>query len=252
MTAAPETRTVTASPIPDPRAAHPETRRPRITALICTLNEEHHLPEVLLALPGWLDEVLIVDGHSTDGTERVARTLCPRARFVLQPGKGKGVAMRYGFREARGDIIVTLDADGTTDPVDLPRFIAPLLGPDGVDFVKGSRFKGILPRRKPLHRIIGNWIITLTFDVLFARPYTDLCSGYNAFWKGAIERVDLETDDWFQEEPRMHCRVRRAGLRVTEVAHEDRGRVHGESKQPAWKSGFGAWRTVVQERFRWA
>ncbi len=218
-----------------------------ITALICTLNEEENLPHVLPKLPKWVDEVLIVDGHSTDGTVEAIRRLRADAKVISQPGRGKGDALKYGIEHASGDIIVTLDADGTTDPEDMPRFVQPLL--TGYDFVKGSRFALSRPVGKPRHRIFGNWVIVTTHNILYRTDYTDLCAGYNAFWKRAIARVDLSgwTD---QEEPLLNARVRKAGLKVIEVGHHDRGRTGGETKQPSWRQGSGAVRTVIRERFR--
>ena len=79
--------------------------RPTVTALICTLNEAETLPDMLPAIPDWTHEVLVVDGHSTDQTREVVRELRPNARFVLQPGTGKGDALKYGIQQASGDII---------------------------------------------------------------------------------------------------------------------------------------------------
>lgn len=218
-----------------------------ITALICTLNEEENLPHVLPKLPKWVDEVLIVDGHSTDGTVEAIRRLRADAKVLSQPGRGKGDALKYGIEQANGDIVVTLDADGTTDPEDMPRFVQPLL--TGYDFVKGSRFALSRPAGKPRHRIFGNWVIVTTHNILYRTNYTDLCSGYNAFWKRAIARVDLS--GWTnQEEPLLNARVRKAGLKVAEMSHHDKGRIGGETKQPSWRQGSGAVRTVIRERFR--
>jgi glycosyltransferase involved in cell wall biosynthesis len=218
-----------------------------ITALICTLNEEETLPHVLPQIPDWVDEVLLVDGYSTDDTVTVANKLRPGVRIVHQPGRGKGDALKCGIEQAHGDIIVTLDADGTTDPADMPRFVEHLLR--GYDFVKGSRFALSRPVGKPRHRIFGNWVIVTAYNILYRTSYTDLCSGYNAFWKQAIAHVDLSgwTD---QEEPLLNARVRKAGLKVIEVGHHDKGRTGGETKQPSWRQGSGAIRTVIRERFR--
>jgi len=218
-----------------------------ITALVCTLNEEETLPHVLPRIPDWVDEVLLVDGHSTDKTVTVAKRLRPNVRIVHQPGRGKGDALKCGIEQAHGDIIVTLDADGTTDPADMPRFVEPLLR--GYDFVKGSRFALSRPAGKPRHRVFGNWVIVTAYNILYRTNYTDLCSGYNAFWKQAIARVDLS--GWTnQEEPLLNARVRKAGLKVIEVGHHDKGRTGGETKQPSWRQGSGAVRTVIRERFR--
>ena len=218
-----------------------------ITVLICTLNEEESLPHVLPPIPDWVDEVPLVNGRSTDSSATVAKRLRPDVRIVHQSGRGKGDALKYGIEQASGDIIVTLDADGPTDPEDMPRFVEPLLR--GYDFVKGSRFALSRPEGKPRHRVFGNWVIVTTHKIPYRTNYTDLCSGYNAFWKQAIARVDLSgwTD---QEEPLLNARVRKADLKVVEVGHHDKGRIGGDSKQPSWRQGFGAIRTIVRERFR--
>src|SRR5688500_16912424 len=97
--------------------------RPRVTArgarvreVIPARNEAPNLPHVLPKSPAWVDEVILVDGRSTDGTVAAARQLYPDIRVVDQEGRGKGAALRAGFAAASGDIVVMLDADGSTDP----------------------------------------------------------------------------------------------------------------------------------------
>jgi hypothetical protein len=143
--------------------------------------------------------------------------------------------------------VVTVDADGQTDPAELGQFVEAIQR--GYDFAKGTRFRRLISSARPLHRVIGNWLITLAFDLLFLRPYTDVCSGFNAFRKNAIESVDLEYRDGLADEPLLHCRVAKAGLRVLEVSHQDLPRIAGDSKAPSWRQGFGAVRTIVRERF---
>ena len=222
--------------------------KPKITALICTLNEEENLPHVLPKIPEWVGEVLLVDGHSTDNTVEIAKKLRPDIRILYQSGRGKGDALRCGIKNASGDIIVTLDADGSTDPDEMSKFIKPLV--NGYDFVKGSRFIKGSAKNKPPHRVLGNLIIVLTFDLLFLRAYTDLCSGYNAFWKKAMERVNLYSPDGFENEPLISTRVTKAGLKVIEVGHFDQGRVKGEVKELSWRQGFKAIKAILRERFR--
>ena len=220
---------------------------PNVTVLICTLNEEENLPHVLPRIPEWVDEVILVDGHSTDRTVEVAKKLRPDIKILYQPGKGKGDALRYGIKHASGDLIVTLDADGATPPVEMFRFIKPLL--DGYDFAKGTRFIKGSTERKPWYRILGNFIITLVFDILFLKRYTDLCSGYNAFWEKSIERINLDSRDGFENEPLIHARVVKAGLKVIEVGYKERARISGEIKERSWRQGTKAIKTILRERF---
>jgi len=110
----------------------------RVSAIIPTYNEAANLPYLLPHLPRWLHEVIIVDGRSTDDTVAVARELLPDVKVVLEPEKGKGIALRRGFQEATGDILVMMDADGSMNPAEIGLFVRQLR--DGADFVKGSRF----------------------------------------------------------------------------------------------------------------
>ena len=224
-----------------------EITRPRITALICALNEEENLQHVLPRIPDWVDEVILVDGHSSDNTVEVAKKLRPDIRILCQRDKGKGNALRYGFQEARGDIIVTLDADGQTDPEDIPRFIEPLL--NGYDFAKGSRLVHGRPPRMPFHRWIGNRVLTISSNLLHGTRYTDICSGYNAFWKSALGRVKLSSEG-FEMEQEMLVKAKKAGLRVAEVEYCDLGRISGESKISDIKQGLIDWLVIIKERFR--
>lgn len=217
---------------------------PRVSVIICTLNEEQNLPQVLPKIPDWVDEVLIVDGHSTDGTVEVAKQLCPRAKVLYQPSRGKGDALKYGIEQATGDIIVTLDADGSTSPSEIPDFISPLL--DGYDFVKGSRFLGRRPVM-PLSRRFGNRILAITTNILYGTSYTDVCSGYNAFWKKAWAKIKFP--DQFGYEPMILIRAKKAYLKLIEITTIDNGRVNGISKLPNWQQGFGAFKAILREKF---
>ena len=219
-----------------------------MTVLICTMNEAENLPHVLPKIPDWVDEVLLVDGHSIDGTVEIARQLRPDIRIVYQPGRGKGDALRHGIQEAKGEIIITLDADGQTDPSEIGKFVEAILS--GYDFAKGTRFRRIVSAARPLHRIIGNWLITLVFDLLFLRTYTDLCSGYNAFKRSAIQTLNLTYPNGLADEPLLHCRAAKAGLRVIEVPHRDCPRIAGASKAPSWRQGITAISTILRERLR--
>ena len=231
-----------------PRSLEAEAGNVNISVVIPTLNEAANLPHVFSRLPEGLFEVILVDGHSTDSTIDVARALLPDVRVVLQRGKGKGNALACGFAAARGDIIVMLDADGSTDPAEIPAFIAPLL--DGADFAKGSRFArggtshDITPIRK-----LGNKALNGTVNVLFGTRYTDLCYGYNAFWTRCLPHMNV-TCDGFEVETLINVRVAQAGLEIREVPSIERERLFGESKLNAWRDGRRVLRTIVTERFR--
>lgn len=223
------------------------TQKPKITVLICTLNEESNLHHVLPKIPEWVDEVLLVDGHSSDKTVEVANKLRPDIHILYQPEKGKGDALKYGFKHAQGDIIVTIDADGATDPQEMPKFIEPLL--KGYDFAKGSRFLRRHALNMPLYRRFGNWVLVIAVNILHGTRYTDICSGYNAFWKKALERVELSSDG-FELEQEMNVKIKKVGLKVIEVPCNDMGRLSGGSKVHPFRQGLKDLITIIWECFR--
>src|ERR1700692_2869554 len=111
---------------------------PLISVIIPTRNEAQNLHHVLPCIPSIVSEVILVDGHSTDNTIEVAQQLLPTISIIKQGGIGKGDALRAGIAAATGDIMVMLDADGSADPSEIPRFVRALMA--GYDFAKGSRF----------------------------------------------------------------------------------------------------------------
>ena len=221
--------------------------KPKISVLICTLNEGMTIANVISRVPNWVDEVVLVDGHSTDNTVDEARQSRPDIRVVYQPGKGKGDALKCGVQQAIGDIIVTLDADGQTNPEEMPNFIEPLLG--GHDWVRGSRLAHGRPANMPWHRWFGNKVLAITSNILHGTRYSDICSGYNAFWREAFQRLDLSYDG-FEMEQQMLVKIKKAGLRVVEVACHDAGRAGGVTKTRDIKQGFVDWFVIIKERFR--
>lgn len=220
---------------------------PKITVVIPALNEAYNLPHVLPRIPSIVDEVLLVDGHSTDNTTIVAKKLLPNIRLVQQDGKGKGNALICGIREATGDIIVTLDADGSMDPEEIPRFIQPLL--KGYDFVKGSRFlRGGGTTDMERHRVFGNWIFVTLVNILYKGNYSDLCYGYNAFRQKSLAGVDIASDG-FEIETEINIKVLRAGLKVAEVPSFEKTRINGTSNLRSFKDGWRILKTILRCRF---
>jgi len=216
--------------------------------VIPTLNEAANLPHVLTRIPEIVDEVVIVDGHSIDDTIAVARAVQPRARVILQDGRGKGNALACGFAVASGDIIVMLDADASTDPAEIPNFVSALLA--GSDFAKGSRFAtGGSSADLTTVRAFGNRVLGRSVNLLFRTRYTDLCYGYNAFWRHCLPYMNVNCDG-FEVETQMAIRIARAGLVVTEVASVEHERLYGESKLNAARDGTRVLRTILRERLR--
>jgi hypothetical protein len=217
-----------------------------VSVVIPVFNEAENLPHVLPRLPAWVTEVVIVDGLSTDDTIKMARTLLPTALIVLQHGHGKGDALACGFAAAHGDIIVMLDADGSTDPGEIPQFVQALR--DGADFAKGSRCidRGGSEDISRL-RAAGNKVLTNLVNLLYGTHYTDLCYGYNAFWTRCLPYMHLDCDG-FAVETQMHARVARAGLRVSEVPSMEHKRINGDSNLRTFRDGWRVLRMIIRER----
>ena len=130
--------------------------RPRVSVIIPALNEERNLPFVAAKMPEDVDEIVFVNGNSVDNTAVVARELWPDGVHVAQTRKGKGNALACGFEAASGDIIVMIDADGSTDPQEIPSYVGALVA--GADFAKGSRFiQGGGSADITHFRRLGNW-----------------------------------------------------------------------------------------------
>ncbi|MDO8715191.1 MAG: sugar phosphate nucleotidyltransferase, partial [Dehalococcoidales bacterium] len=232
-----------ASPIPDMALIFP-----RVTVIIPALNEAANLPHVLPRIPHTVAEVLVVDGHSTDNTAAVALSLHPKVRIVCQKGKGKGDALRCGFAEARGDFIVTMDADGSTRPEEMSRFLEPLC--DGHDVAKGTRFKGgggssDLER----HRVFGNWALARLTNLLHGTSYSDVTYGYNAFRRPCLDKVELNGPG-FTIETEMAIKLKKAGLRIIEVPSYEDSRISGTGKLRSVQDGWLIFKIIVSEFFR--
>jgi glycosyltransferase involved in cell wall biosynthesis len=221
---------------------------PRVSVVIPTLNEALNLPLVLADIPESVHEIVIVDGLSTDGTPDVARAVRPDATIVLQTGRGKGDALRCGFEVASGDILVMLDADGSANPAEIPRFVQALL--DGADFAKGSRFcdDGGSSDLTALRRF-GNRVLSGTVNTLFRTSYSDLCYGYNAFWRHCLPAMSVDCAG-FEIETLINIRVGRAGLNVQEVPSFERDRIYGQSNLRTFRDGGRVLRTILRERIR--
>jgi glycosyltransferase involved in cell wall biosynthesis len=234
---------------PDPAVVpNPILSAVRVSVVIPALNEEKNLPHVFERLPREVAEVLLVDGNSTDDTVAVATRLWPGIVVVPQQRQGKGDALACGFRAATGDVIVMLDADGSTDPAELPRFVAALLA--GADFAKGTRFVtgGGSADLTPLRRL-GNWALSRVVNTMWRIDYSDLCYGYNAFWRRHLDDV-LPDCSGFEVETLINIRAARAGLKIVEVPSFESNRVHGTSNLHARRDGLRVLRTILAERIR--
>lgn len=232
---------------------------PRVSVVIPALNEARNLPHVLARIPASTHEIILVDGHSTDGTAEIARKLLPDIRIVKQSRNGKGNAIACGFAVATGDVIAMIDADGSADPGEIPAFVNALI--EGADFAKGTRFApGGASDDITRFRRTGNWMLTNFFNICYRRHYSDLCYGLNVFWRDHVPALGLDATtpapsdskrrmwgDGFEIETIIHVRVAKAGLAVTEVPSHEHKRIHGVSNLNAFGDGYRVLRAILIE-----
>lgn len=218
---------------------------PHISVVIPALNEAQNLQYVLPYIPLIISEVILVDGYSTDETVEVAQRLLPTIRIVEQTGKGKGNALREGFAACTGEIIVMLDADGSANPGGISHFVEALLA--GNDFAKGSRFikGGCSDDITPVRRL-GNQLLSKLTNVLFRTHFSDLCYGYNAFWKYCLDHVEVDSDG-FEIETLINLRMHKAGLKIVEVPSFEHRRIFGTSKLRTFRDGRRVFKTILKE-----
>ena len=234
---------------------------PRVSVVVPALNEARNLPHVFARMPPNIHEVILVDGHSVDGTVTVARQLRPDVRVLGQTRTGKGNALACGFAAATGDIIAMVDADGSADPGEIPQFVKALL--NGADFAKGTRYAyGGGSSDLTRLRGAGNHALTAFFNLCYRRDYTDLCYGFNVFWRRHAPTLGLDATsspppgggrlwgDGFEVETLIHVRAAKAGLLITEVPSFEHSRIHGVSNLNAFRDGLRVLRTIFAERRR--
>lgn len=217
-----------------------------ISVVIPTRNEARNIAWVLERIDPIVDEVIIVDGLSTDDTIAVARAVRPDVVVIDHPVPGKGEAVRAGLNAATGDLVVMLDADGSMDPAELRRFVEELAA--GADLVKGSRFlPGGGTTDMTMLRKFGNAVLVRTTNVLLGTAYTELCYGYMAFRRSRVHELELQRPG-FEIETEIVVKAHRAGLEVREIPSFESPRRHGYSNLHTFRDGWRVLRTLFLER----
>ncbi len=218
---------------------------PTVSVVIPVKNEARNLPAVLASLPGWINEVVLIDGQSVDDTVGVAKECYPDIKIIRQLGTGKGDALLTGFAACTSDIIVMIDGDGSTDGAEIVRFVAALLA--GADYAKGSRFANCGASDDiTLHRRLGNRVLCGLANLALGTRYTDLCYGYNALWARHVPKLRLNCMG-FEIETMMNIRAARAGLRVQEIPSHERRRIYGTSNLRVVVDGWRILKVIVAE-----
>jgi len=219
--------------------------RPRVSLIIPALNEADGLRSILPRIPSVVDELIIVDGRSSDDTLEVVAQLAPTAQVVRQTRSGKGDALKTGLLIATGDVIITMDADGSMNPEDIGEFVARLEA--GCDFVKGSR---VLPGAGSADftrlRRAGNTWLTQIANAIFGSAYTDLTFGFNGYWRSTVAHLGRLADG-FEFEIQLALRAATVGMRTGEVPTYEPCRVGGESKLHPMRDGWAILKIILAE-----
>ncbi len=202
----------------------------KISIIIPTRNEEGMINEIINGCRPYADELLVVDGHSTDRTREIAESA--GIKVILDNGKGKGAALRHAVNFVTGDIIVFIDADGSHDPRDIPKLVEPIL--KGVaDHVSGSRLIG---GSSELHggfdecfRLMGSSFITACINWRFKVILSESQNGFRAIKTDVIKQLGLE-ENITTIEQEMIMKTLKKGFRMAEVPTHEHKRKMGYSK----------------------
>ena len=214
-----------------------------ISVVIPCYNEEDGVREVIGRMPKAVDEIVVVDNNCTDRTAEVAAGL--GARVVAEKTPGYGAAYKAGLKAATGDLVVTLDGDGTYPPEEIPRLVDALLDRNW-DFLSASRFPLSDGRAMGLSNRIGNWVLTVAAAALFFKPIRDSQSGMWVFRRPTLGRMRLTSDGMaFSEEIKLEALLR--GLSFGE-AHIPYGARIGEVKLQKWRDGWNNLTFLVRKR----
>jgi dolichol-phosphate hexosyltransferase len=210
----------------------------RVTVVIPAKDEEGLIAEIVEAVKPYADDVLVVDGHSHDRTREIA--IEHGARVIQDHGRGKGEALRLSIDAATTDILVFIDADGSHEPRDIPRLVAPILA-GHADLVIGSRGKGgsdeLHGTLEQFIRYVGSQLIMLAINYRWNVQLTDSQNGFRAIRRDVARRLGL-TANLTTIEQEMLMKALKGGFRVTEIASHEYERRWGISKVVVWRLWF--------------
>ncbi len=215
-----------------------------VTVVIPTLNEAGNIREALdtieqeLAFP---KEIIVVDGNSTDGTLEIVRN--SNCKVIIEPRRGYGLALRRGMKEARGDVVVMVDGDGTYEVKHMNRLLERMLSEDAEMCLATRMYDP--DKAMGMFNFVGNKIITFCFNMLYKQNLSDSQSGFRAIASSAIEKVDFEeTDMAFATE--MLVKFAKKGFKMVEVPSDYKIRKYGKTKLRPFNSGIEIFTTILK------
>ncbi len=227
-----------------------KNKKLKVSIIIPTYNEEKNIKRVLSDIKKIntkIDEIIIVDAYSKDDTIKVAKRYGTKVIYDTDDGTrgGKGLALRKGMDFAKGDIVITMDADCSNLASELFLLIAGIKA--GYDVCMGSRFlQGGGTEDMPWHRKFGNKFFVFLVNLLWGMNYSDLAYGYRAFRKDVIKKLGLKCDG-FGIETEMSIKCAKKKLKVLEVPSFEKSRKYGKGNLNTFKDGFRILKTIIKE-----
>ena len=233
--------------------------RPTVTLLVPTLNEIEGLKAIMPQVEAaWCDQILVVDGRSTDGTTEYARA--QGYDVIVQTKPGIRHAYADAFPRVRGDIVVTFSPDGNSVPVLIPQLVTKLTS--GYDMVIASRYApGACSDDDDRLTAFGNWAFTNLINVLHGGRYTDAMVIFRAYWTRFYWELGLDQEAAYAPErllgtvigvePLLSIRAAKRGLRVTEIAGDEPARIGGERKLLPFRWGGAYLLQTLRETYYW-
>jgi len=223
-----------------------------LSVVIPVFNEEKTIEEIIRKVQA-IDidkEIIIVDDFSTDKTRDILKSVKEKNIKVLfhEKNSGKGAALKTGFREAKGDIIIIQDADLEYDPREYVNLVEPIV--EGhADVVYGSRLSGGRPQRVYMfwHKL-GNNVLTLLTNIIYNTTLTDMETGYKVFKKEVLQGIDIKSKD-FTVEAELTAKIFKKRCRVYEIPISYYGRDYSEGKKIRWYHAISAIAALVKYKF---
>lgn len=200
-----------------------------VSLVICNKNEVRTIKKLLDAAKKFVDEVIVMDGNSIDGSKELVKSL--KIKIYGDNGKGKGAAIRQSIKLVKGNIIVFIDADGSHEPLDIPKLIKPI-SDNAADMVIASRGKGgsdeLNGSIEKIIRLVGSSIITLIINLRFHAKLSDTQNGFRAIKKSAIAKLKLK-ENIFTIEQEMVIKALKRNFRISEIPSHEYSRKFGSS-----------------------